>query len=79
MRWEVINRKRRRGSRINEGIEMEVWREYFMRLMGGMEGRVVRGGGRRVVEVGEREISRKKIGSLKDGKAAGMDEVPNEV
>lgn len=52
-----------------------------MRLMGGVEGRVVRGGGR-IEEDGEREISREireAVGNLKDGKAAGIDEVPSEV
>lgn len=34
---------------------------------------------RREKSGGEREISRKEIGSLKDGKATGMDEVPSEV
>lgn len=33
--WEIVNRERKRRRRINEGIEMEEWREHFMRLMGG--------------------------------------------
>lgn len=32
--WEIVNRERKR-RRINEGIEMEKWREHFMRLLGG--------------------------------------------
>lgn len=28
---------------MNEGIEMEEWRDYFMELLGGVEIRVVRG------------------------------------
>lgn len=79
--WEIVNRERRRGRKINQGIEMEIWKEYFMRLMGGVEGRVVRGGGR-IEEDGEGQISREireAVDSLKDGKAAGIDEVPSEV
>lgn len=76
--WEIVNRERR-GKRINEGIEMAEWREYFMRL----KGRVVRGGRGRVGEDGEGEISREEIreaiGSLKGGKGSGMDRVPSEV
>lgn len=81
--WEIVNRERRRGKRINEEIEMEEWREYFMRLMGGVEGRIVRGGRERVGEDGKGEISREEIREavsiLKDGKASGMDGVPSEV
>lgn len=32
--WEIVNRERKR-KRINEGIEMEKWREHFMRLLEG--------------------------------------------
>lgn len=81
--WEIVNRERRRGKRINEGIEMEEWREYFMRLMGGVEGKIVRGGREGVGEDGKGEISREEIREavsiLKDGKASGMDGVPSEV
>jgi len=41
--WEIINRERGRRGRINEGIDMEEWKEYFMGLLGGVEGRVVLG------------------------------------
>lgn len=33
--WEIINRERKRRVRINDGIGMEKWKEYFMRLLGG--------------------------------------------
>lgn len=33
--WELINRERKKRARINEGIEMEEWKEYFMGLLGG--------------------------------------------
>lgn len=46
--WELINRERKKRARINEGIEMEEWKEYFMGLLGGVEGRMVMSGrGRR--------------------------------
>jgi len=35
--WEVINRERKRRKRINEGFEMEEWKEYFMSLLEGIE------------------------------------------
>ncbi|EZA56065.1 hypothetical protein X777_03892 [Ooceraea biroi] len=63
---------------------MEEWKEHFMRLLGGVEGRVVRGErrGEREKEE-EKEISRTEIreiiGKLKDGKAVGGDGIPNEV
>lgn len=55
-----------------------------MRLLGGVEGRVVRGKkGNRREEDTEKEISKEEIGEaikrLKDGKAAGIDEIPREV
>lgn len=41
--WEVVNRERKKSWRVNEGIEMKEWREHFMRLLGGVEIRVIRG------------------------------------
>lgn len=53
-----------------------------MRLMGGMEERLMRGRGREWGD-GEGGISREEIreavGSLKNGKASGIDGVPSEV
>jgi len=37
--WELINRERKKKRRINEGFEMEEWKEYFMSLLGGIERR----------------------------------------
>lgn len=42
--WEIVNRERRKRKKINEYIEMEDWKEHFMRLLGGVENRVVKGG-----------------------------------
>lgn len=32
--WELINRVRKRRKKINEDINLEEWKEYFMELMG---------------------------------------------
>lgn len=37
--WEIENRERNRRKRINEGIELK---EHFMRLLGGVQRRVIR-------------------------------------
>lgn len=38
--WKVIKeRKKRKG--VNEGIEMETWKQYFMRLLGEVEDRML--------------------------------------
>lgn len=55
--WELINRERKKRARINEGIEMEEWKEYFMGLLeGGVEGRVVMDGRDRREGRGEEEM-----------------------
>lgn len=51
--WEIANRERRKGRRVNEEIEDEEWKEYFMRLLGRVEEKVVRGVGRSREEGGE--------------------------
>lgn len=83
--WKIINRERKKRKGINDGIEMEEWKEHFMRLLGGVERRVVRGGKRergKEERKEEEELSmeevRKAIRMLKDGKAAGIDELPSE-
>lgn len=79
---EIINRERKRSKRINEGIEMGEWKEYFMRLL--VEGKVVKVRERRKREKGgeEEEISRKEIRKaikrLKDRKEIGMDKMPSK-
>lgn len=81
--WEVINRERRKGGGIDERIKMEEWAEYFRGLMGGVEGRVVRGNREEREEDDKPEISRdeveRAVKKLKDGKAVGEDEIPGEV
>lgn len=78
-----MNRERRKGKKVNEGIEWDKWKEHFMRLLGGVEDKVVRGKGsdRRGMDK-EEEINGEKIkglAKLKDGKATGIDGIPNEV
>lgn len=40
--WEIVNRERRRRKKVNKNIDMEEWKEHFMRLLGGVEDRVVK-------------------------------------
>lgn len=35
--WPIVNKKRKRERRVNEGIGMEEWKEHFARLLGGIE------------------------------------------
>lgn len=69
--WDIVNRERKgRKKRVNTGIEMRKWKEYFMRLLDGIERRVVngKGNGRRKGEEGD--ISREDVKSS-DKKAEG--------
>ena len=81
--WEIVNRGRKRRKRINEKIEIKEWKQHFMRVLGGVERRVVRGqvGRRRGEERDEiawKEVT-KVLGKLRDNKAMGGDKIPNEV
>lgn len=81
--WEIVNRERRGRRKINEGIRIDEWREYFMTLLGGVKGKVVRGyRDRRGEENGKegigREEFRRAMGRLRNGKAAGIDGIPGE-
>lgn len=79
--WEIIGRERGGKKRVEEGIGEEEWKNYFMRLLGGVERKMV--GERRkkidMVKGIERWEIEKAITRLKDGKAAGEDEIVNEV
>jgi len=44
--WRIVNRERKRWKRVNKRIEVKEWREHFMTLLGGVEGRVLRKGGK---------------------------------
>lgn len=69
-----MNRERRGRRGINEGIEMKEWREYFMGLLGEMEGRVVRGLRReREGEGGKEGINRREIKEALRGRQGNED------
>ena len=73
--WKVVNWERKRRRRIEEGIKMEEWEEYFKGLLGGVEWRVRKGGERGRGEDEGEELSKEEIGrvmrNLKEGKAEG--------
>nr|XP_012232396.1 PREDICTED: golgin subfamily A member 6-like protein 22 [Linepithema humile] len=77
--WDLINKERKKNRRIEEEIKMKEWNEYFMRILGGVEGKVVMGERRRgeeeEKEEWEEEIGRKElkaaIGKLKVKKQRG--------
>ncbi|XP_071572942.1 uncharacterized protein [Temnothorax nylanderi] len=84
--WEIVNKERRKRRGIEEGIEKGEWKEHFMKLLGGVEGRVRMGKeGVREEKEGEEEgeISlgemKRVMRKLKDGKAMGRDGIPSEV
>lgn len=78
-----MNRERRERRKVNEGIKIDEWREYFMTLLGGVKGKVVRGyRDRREEGNGEEGIGREEfkraMGRLRNEKAAGIDGIPGE-
>ncbi|KYN24369.1 hypothetical protein ALC57_04031, partial [Trachymyrmex cornetzi] len=81
--WDIVNGERKRWRGINKGIEMQEWEVYFKDLLGGVEGRVIWGKGERRGQGRERELSREELRkvtrNLTDGKAMGVDRIPNEV
>jgi len=80
--WGIINRERRKWKGANEDIKIEEWEEYFKRLLGGVEGRVVQGMDRRGNGEWEAELEREEIRKIltrvRDGKAVGVDGIPGE-
>lgn len=81
--WDLIRKERKRKKKVNEEIEMEGWKKYFMIILGGVEEKVVREGRERRDEQEEMELEweevKRVIDGLKDGKAIGNDGIPNEV
>jgi len=51
---ELTKKERRRGRKVDEGIEREEWKELFMRLLGGVGNKVVMGTEERNEERSER-------------------------
>lgn len=41
--WAIINTERKKREKVNEAIKIEEWKEHYMRLLGGVEERVIRG------------------------------------
>lgn len=63
--WEIVDRGERDRRRINEGIEMNKWREYFMNMLGVVEEKVVGERGKRSGrERREEEISLEEMRRL---------------
>lgn len=60
--WEIINREKKERKRINDGIGMKQWKEYFAGLLGGIEERMV-SRKRRVEKEGmrEQELGREEV------------------
>ncbi|KYN27434.1 hypothetical protein ALC57_03143 [Trachymyrmex cornetzi] len=81
--WEIVNKKRKKWKGINKGIGMREWEEYFKELLGEVEGRVIREKSEKGRQEMEMELSREEIRkvtrNLKDGKAMGVDGIPNEI
>ncbi|XP_015120455.1 DNA ligase 1-like [Diachasma alloeum] len=81
--WEVINRERKERKKINEGLGLERYKDHFMRLLGGVDGRVIVEGRREETEEEGAGLSQKEVKDaifkLKSGKAAGEDEIENEI
>jgi len=59
--WELIKEERKGRKKINEKIRMEDWKEYFMEIMGGVERKVARRGGRRREGQKEEDIDLEEI------------------
>jgi len=58
--WDIVNKGRKRRKEIDDGIEEEEWKEYFMRVLGGVDHKI-RKGEWREREGEEREISKEEI------------------
>jgi len=81
--WQIVNRDRRRGRKVMEDKEMKEWREHFMRLLGGVECKIIGGRESRRKKGVKKEISREEIRetirSIKNGKSTGLDRILGEV
>ena len=81
--WNFINKNRKRRQEISKEITMEKWEKFFMETLGGdkqiaiAEKRIERD--RRGDEEVEMEKVYEEIKRLKKDKAAGIDELKNEV
>lgn len=81
--WKYVNKERGRRSTISKSITKENWKEHINELLHG-KSEVEEGAGRKeeplkeeTFELEDEEIER-QIKKLKNGKAAGEDNVKNE-
>lgn len=79
---EVINSESKRRKGVSREIEEGEWKEYFIWLLGGVEGKVMmegegtrRAGGEEGLQ---REEMSKVIRDIKEGKAMSMDGISRE-
>lgn len=81
--WKFINKRRKKKENVCGNIKMEEWVKHFMEALGGVEERKVEVEGRRGINrtedegIGEEEIQN-EVRRLKEGKAAGIDQIRNE-
>jgi len=81
--WEYINRKRGKRKWVENKIGKEEWRNYFMRLLDGVEVEAATEGtvaeeNEKVEEGIEEEEIKKALKKMKMKKAAGIDGIPME-
>ncbi|XP_070522902.1 golgin subfamily A member 6-like protein 22 [Cardiocondyla obscurior] len=81
--WKIVNKGRKERRGVDEKIEIREWKEYFRGVLGGIEWRVGGEVERSKEEDEEKEMEReefeKVIKKLKKGKAAGSDDIENEI
>ena len=81
--WKIVNGGRKRRKRVNQDIDVVHWKKYFMELLGGVENRIRKGDKEGKEGDQEEDITwegiNEAVDAMKDKKAAGIDEMPNEV
>ncbi|XP_070519746.1 golgin subfamily A member 6-like protein 22 [Cardiocondyla obscurior] len=81
--WKIVNKGRKERRGVDEKIEIREWKDYFRGVLGGMEWRVGEEVERSKEEDEKKEMEReefeKVIKKLKKGKAAGSDDIENEI
>lgn len=65
----MVGREKKKKKRVivNESILMEKWDGFFRSLLGGVDGRVVKGAGKEVRKDGKEDISREEIKMMLGG------------
>jgi len=78
--WEIINRQKRRRTKMSDKIKMSEWKEHFQEQMEGTvekEAEVIDRAVNQGEEIGLKEV-KDVIKKMKRKKAAGEDKIPNE-